>query len=106
MKQILCLALLALTLGASPVQLNAALTLTTARGAEPFAQCFAQAQDRAARPWSFIPKESGGGTFSNAGAAGVRKPYFLEVADRGSTRVIRVMPATDASVIRAVDNCI
>ncbi len=106
MKQILCLALLPLTLGASPVPQHAALKLTTAKGAEPFAQCFAQAQDRAARPWSFVPKESGGGTFSNAGAAGVAKPYFLEVADRGSTREIRVMPASDASVIRAVDGCI
>jgi hypothetical protein len=106
MKQILYFALIPLTVAASPAPRHAALTLTTARGVEPFAQCFARAQDRAARPWSFVPKESGGGTFSNVGAAGVRNPYFLEVADRGSTREIRVMPAGDASVIRAVDDCI
>lgn len=106
MKQILSLALVPLTLAASPAPRHAALTMTTAKGAEPFAQCFAHAQDQAARAWSFVPKESGGGTFSNAGAAGVRTPYFLDVADRGATRVIRVMPASDASVIRAVDDCI
>ena len=106
MKQVVCLALLPLTLAASPAPRHAALTVTTAKGAEPFAQCFAQAQDRSARAWSFVPKESGGGTFSNAGAVGVRKPYFLEVADRGSTREIRVMPPSDASVIRAVNGCI
>lgn len=106
MKQLVFLTLLPLTLAASPAPQHAALTVTTAKGAEPFAQCFAQAQDRAARPWSFVPKQSGGGTFSNAGAAGVRTPYFLEVADRGSTREIRVMPAGDESLIHAVDGCI
>lgn len=106
MKQILRLVLLPLALAASPAPRPAALTLTTARGAEPFAQCFAQAQERASRAWSFVPKESGGGTFSNAGAAGVRKPYFLEVADRGAVREVRVTAGNDASVIRAVDDCI
>lgn len=106
MKQLVYLAVLTLTIAASPLPQHAAVTVVTAKGAEPFAQCFAQAQDRVARPWSFVPKESGGGTFSNAGAAGVRKPYFLEIADRGSTREIHVMPASDASVIRAVDGCI
>ena len=80
---------------------------TTAKGVEPFAQCFAAAQDRASRPWSFVPKASGGGTFSNAGASGVREPYFLDVADRGAARELRVSASrSDASVQRAVDGCI
>lgn len=104
MKQSFCLcvavpALLAATSAAS------AVVRTTVKGVEPFAQCFAHAQDRASRPWSFVPKESGGGTFSNVGAAGVRRPYFLEVADRGATREIR-LSAASATVRLAVDRCI
>jgi hypothetical protein len=80
---------------------------STSKAVEPFAQCFAAAQDRAAQPWSFVPKESGGGTFSNLGANGVRQPYFLDVADRGARRELRLTSAGAApSVIRAVDSCI
>jgi hypothetical protein len=106
MKQLLFLALVPLTVAAAPAPESGDLTRTTAKGVEPFAQCFTQAQDRASQPWSFIPKESGGGTFSNAGAAGVRRPYFVEVADRGAMREIRMIAARDPSVRRAVDNCI
>ena len=79
---------------------------STVKGAEPFAQCFAAAQDRAARPWSFIPKAGGGGTFSNLGAAGISHPYFVEVADKGARREIRLASGADQSVVRAVDGCI
>jgi hypothetical protein len=106
MKQFLFLALVPLTVAAAAAPELASLTRTTAKGVEPFAQCFTQAQDRASQAWSFVPKESGGGTFSNAGAAGVRRPYFVEVADRGAMRVIRMIAASDPSVRRAVDNCI
>jgi hypothetical protein len=88
-----------------PAPVAGAVQRTTAKGMEPFAQCFTQVQDRASRPWSFIPKESGGGTFSNAGATGVSRPYFLEVADRGAKREIRLVSGT-AFVQRAVDRCI
>jgi hypothetical protein len=92
---------------AIPAVAQPAATRTTAKAVEPFAQCFTAAQDRASKPWSFVPRESGGGTFSNAGAAGVRNPYFVEVADRGATRVIRLTSAgADGAVLKAVDACI
>lgn len=77
----------------------------TSRGVAPFAQCFIAAQERAGRPWSFVPHENGGGTFSNAGAADVRTPYVLEVADRGGSRELRLSAGGDPSVARAVDRC-
>lgn len=105
MKQLPCLLLtVSAILAAAPA--DSAAKRTTAKGAEPFAQCFAAAQDHVAQPWSFIPKASGGGTFSNLGAKGVRHPYFLEVADRGTQREIRLASGTDPSVMRAVDRCI
>ena len=82
---------------------------TTAKPAAQFAACIAGAQTQAAQPWSFVPKENGGGTFSNLGAAGVRSPYFLKVADLGSRRVIRLeatSAASGASVLNAVDACV
>lgn len=106
MKQFLFLALAPLTVAAAPAPESAGMTRTTAKAVEPFAQCFTQAQDHASRPWSFVPRESGGGTFSNAGATGVRHPYFVEIADRGATREIRMTAGNDPSIRRAVDNCI
>ena len=79
----------------------------TAKAADSFAQCFVAAQDRASEPWSFVPKESGGGTFSNLGASGVRHPYFLDVANRGAVREINLRSgAANQSVMQAVDRCI
>jgi hypothetical protein len=79
----------------------------TAKATDTFAQCFVAAQDRTSGAWSFVPKESGGGTFSNLGARGVRHPYFLDVADRGAVREIRLSAAGgNRSVMRAVDRCI
>ena len=82
---------------------------TTAKPTAQFAACFAGAQTRAAQPWSFVPKENGGGTFSNVGAPGVSSPYFLKVADLGSRRVIRLEAASavaGASLLKAVDACV
>ena len=65
--------------------------------------------DKAAQPWSFVPRDSGGGTFSNAGVKGVASPYFLRIADRGSRREIRLeatSAASGAPVLRAVDRCV
>ena len=77
------------------------------KAVESFAQCFVAAQDRTSGAWSFVPKESGGGTFSNLGARGVHHPYFLEVADRGGVREIRLSSAAaNRSVMQAVDGCI
>ena len=105
MKQKLLLSLMLVALPASAAAADAPLRTTT-KGAEPFAQCFAAAQDHASRPWSFVPKASGGGTFSNLGARGVRQPYFLDVAHRGGRLEIRLAPGGDAAVLRAVDTCL
>ena len=105
MKQTLFLGLVAVAVCASAAAAANRPVQTTTKAVEPFAQCFAAAQDRASRPWSFVPKASGGGTFSNLGARGVRHVYFLDVADRGTRREIRVS-AGDASVLEAVDRCL
>ena len=91
---------------ASPVAGQSNLR-STAKAVEPFARCFAAAQDRAARPWSFVPRASGGGTFSNAGAAGVRQPYLLDIADRGSRRDLLLTAAGADSIVRsAIAQCV
>jgi hypothetical protein len=107
MKQMLCFALIVFAgSGAALAAAERPATRTTAKDVEHFAQCFVRAQDSSSRAWSFVPRESGGGTFSNAGARDVRHPYFLEIADRGATREIRLMPSGNAPVLRAVDGCI
>jgi hypothetical protein len=81
----------------------------TTKATSQFVACFADMQVQSAQPWSFVPKENGGGTISNLGAAGVQNPYFLKVSDRGSRREIRLEAAsapTGASVLRAVDSCV
>ena len=107
MKQKLCLAIAAAAVSATACAAPDATAMrTTAKGVESFAQCFAATQDLASRPWSFVPKDSGGGTFSDLGARGIGPPYFVEIADRGPRREIRLTPVADVSVRRAVDSCI
>ena len=101
MKQGLGLALVSAALAGSASNARP-LKRTTVKGAEPFAA----AQDRVARPWSYIPKANGGGTFSNLGATGVSRPYFLELAERGARLEIRLASGADRSVMRDVDRCI
>jgi hypothetical protein len=112
MQRILCLALIGLaapaaTAGSSSDDADA--PRVTSKPADQFVACFASAQDRAARPWSFVPRENGGGTLSNVGAKGVSKPYFVKVADLGSRREIRIESASasaGAPILRAVDSCV
>lgn len=59
----------------------------TAKSVQAFTECFKRAQDVHAAAWAFVPSRSGG-TFSNFGAAGVDKPYFIVVRDRGNRRDI------------------
>lgn len=81
-------------------------SFVTAKTTEEFAGCFAADQDRNSRPWSFVPR-TGGGTFSNLGAAGVDKPYFVTISDRGSRRLIQLESAVRAaSETRGVEQCI
>ena len=115
-RRTLCLALLGLAapaatvgapVGGAPDTFAARITNKLT---DQFAACFVRSQDLASRSWSFVPKENGGGTFSNLGATGVSSPYYLDVADRGSRREIRLEAAgastADAAVLRAVDSCI
>ena len=106
MRQMVHIALFGLAAFAAVPVVGAApqASLSTTKGVAPFTQCFAAEQDRAGRAWAFVPKEDGGGTFSNVGATGVRQPYFIDVADRGSTREIRVAGA-DQLLVRAVQHC-
>jgi hypothetical protein len=79
--------------------------ITTMQSVQAFADCFATSQDRRSAAWWFVPRESGG-TFSNAGAAGVVKPYFLVISDRGTRREIRLDNVTAASpAARGVSQC-
>jgi hypothetical protein len=82
---------------------------TTTKATGQFVACFADAEMQASQPWSFVPKENGGGTLSNAGANGVSSPYFLRIADLGPRREIRLESASAASgtaVLHAVDRCV
>ena len=109
MKRSFVAALLGLAVSASAVGApseGGSAPRTTTKPTAQFASCFVKAEERAAQPWSYVPKENGGGTFSNLGAKGAAAPYFVRVADRGATREIRLEAATDASVVRAVDACI
>lgn len=102
-----CLAVSAAS-AAMPVS-GGSVARNTAKATNQFVACFADVQTQAAQPWSFVPKENGGGTLSNFGAAGVRAPYFVKVADLGSRREIRLEAASasaGASVLRAVDSCV
>jgi hypothetical protein len=106
MKRIVVIALVGLAASAAAGAEQPGPVRTTAKAVEPFARCFAEAQDRASRPWWFVPRGRGG-TFSNLGAKGVDRPYFLEIADRGSRRTIRLTSGSpDPATVRAVESCI
>jgi hypothetical protein len=77
---------------------------------DPLVRCLADAEDRAFAPWWFVPRESGGGTFSNLGAPKVRNPYFVDVADRGGKRELSLRSSdVDAGakvrILAAIDRC-
>jgi hypothetical protein len=85
-------------------------SVATSKSVAQFGGCFVAAQERASLAWSYVPKPHGG-TFSNVGATGVARPYFLAVSDRGPKRVIRLEPANasapvDPRVASAVDQCV
>jgi hypothetical protein len=85
-----------------------AKSFVTAKSTERFANCFANSQDNAGLPWSFVPKESGGGTFSNLGARSGASAYFVVVSDRGSRREIRLegTGGSEVAVNRAISQCV
>jgi len=106
----LLLAGLAATAASAAAAPAGTLSRTTNKATDQFAACFVHAQDRASSPWAFIPKENGGGTFSNVGAKGVTHPYFVDVTELGSRREVRLelvsaSPAR-ALLMRAFDSCV
>ena len=112
MKQVGIVTLISVAASAAaPVANRAAdgATFETSKSVAQFGGCFVEAQDRAARAWSFIPKGDGG-TFSNLGAKGASAPYFLAVSDRGTVRQVRLEPAAgaqlDRNIAKAVGQCI
>jgi hypothetical protein len=75
------------------------------RDSESFETCFARTQDRAGRPWAFIPSASGG-TFTNLGASAGNAPYRLVVrAGLGDGSVRLTAPSPDRDLIAAVEQC-
>lgn len=88
-------------------QPNRQTAFATAKSTQAFADCYAKSQDRQMRPWAFVPKENGGGTFSNIGAASVRNPYFLVINERRARREIQLQNASwNGPEARGVEQCI
>ena len=84
-----------------------ASAFATSKSTQAFADCFERSQERNSTPWWFVPKESGGGTFSNLGAPSIKKAYFVVISDRGSTREIQLQNASwDGPAARGVEQCI
>lgn len=104
------LAGLAATAASAAVEPAGPLSRTTNKATDQFAACFVHTQDRASAPWEFIPKDNGGGTFSNIGAKGVTHPYFVDVTELGSRREVRLelvsASPNQVSLLRAIDSCV
>lgn len=56
------------------------LRARTAKSLDAFGSCFTQVQDRRARPWAFMPSQTGG-IFTDAGATAASAPYWLAISD-------------------------
>lgn len=83
-----------------------AQVFATTKSTAQFADCFTKFQDAQKSPWWFVPKEHGG-TFSNAGAANVGKPYLLLISDRGGRREIQMQNAArNGPEAQAVSQCV
>jgi hypothetical protein len=107
--QLLGVSTLLLALAASaPQPVQPLLRTTTAKSLHAFGACFAEAQEKAAKAWAFMPTPSGG-TFTNSGAVGSDAPYWLQVqagAARGEIRLFGeggARPPT--ALIEAVNRC-
>lgn len=82
------------------------VSFATMKSTQEFADCFSKIQDRHAVPWWFVPRTDGG-TFSNAGAPGVGKPYLLLISNRSGRREILLQHASpDGPEAQAVNQCI
>jgi hypothetical protein len=96
--------------GAGASDSDAVLTATTAKSLDFFGQCFVQTQQRAARPWWFVPKANGG-IFSNLGAKNAEGIYFLDVEELASTGRMKLKlqtttPSTAQAIRVAIGQCV
>jgi hypothetical protein len=114
MKRALCFVLLSIVASAAQAfvgEANDRVTRTTDKSFDAFGHCFVASQERASRPWWFVPRETGGGTFSNARSADDRAAYFLRIKDSGAALQIRLETGERAKTVtqpitEAIDSCI
>jgi len=76
-----------------------------------FRDCFIAAQEKASRPWAFVPDETGGGgRFSTVPGSSTYSPYTLTVRDgvgQRHTVLTGEVPAESGPMIAtAVDGCL
>ena len=82
----------------------------TERSVQEFSRCFANTQERQARPWWMVPNSGGGARISNAGAEGVSNPYrirFTAGEQRNEVQLFltRRDPAEETKLVEAVRSC-
>ena len=82
---------------AQPAESGLLLRASTTKSLNEFGACFTQARDQVARPWAFVPTDTGG-TFTNAGAYGVSAPYWLRVSEGRPLSEIRLYSGQAAAV--------
>ena len=109
MAQLLGVSTVILGLVAAAVQpVQPLLRTTTAKSTGEFESCFTAAQERASRPWAFMPSYRGG-TFTNSGANGAGGTYWLTLQrslHRAEIRLYADEAARPAKAIsEAVDQC-
>ena len=107
---VVAIVVMSLSSAAAPAEGNYAVTRTTTRSVEEFAECFVAEQGKAGNAWWFVPSDNGG-VLSNAGAAAVRNSYRLQMIDLGKVRSLRLEPAIRSSppeppVALAIDRCL
>jgi hypothetical protein len=105
--------LIAVTLAAAPAvaatpAASGAHVAATGKSLDAFARCFVQTQERASRPWWFVPKADGG-TFSNFGSKDAQGTYFARLQE--TERQVNVeldasAPLIGATIRAAIDRCI
>jgi hypothetical protein len=92
-------------MAAQPEPEPAVMRASTVKSLNEFGSCFTATQDRASRPWAFMPTGNGG-TFTNAGAEGIAAPYWLTVSvARGPSQIRLFANSGSADMIQAVNSC-
>jgi hypothetical protein len=76
-----------------------------------FRDCFVASQEKARRPWGFVPDETGGGgSFSTIPGRDTYSPYTLTVRegalDSGISLTGEVPPESGPMIATAIDGCL